>query len=331
VRSRPVLRHFAPFALALAAFALGTPGHAASDAEAARRAKIAVKVGSRSVTVGELEDRIANISPFQIAALGASREAIVKAYVDQVVVRELVLAAGADERHLVKEEPTKFQYARALSNATIRAAHAALPSMAAIPQEDVAAYYEKNKMRFDTPERINVWRILCKTRDEASTVLEEAKKDSSIGKYDDLARAHSLDKATNLRGGNLGFLLPDGTSNEAGLKADPAVLEAARKVKDGELVPQPVPEGDAFAVVWRRATVPPSKRTLDDSSAQIRSTLYRERIDAIDKKLIDDLRQKNVKDVDYKKLAIVELGAFDAGPLNLPRGTPWPKPSSSAH
>ena len=113
---------------------------------------------------------------------------------------------------------------------------------------------------------MNLWRILCKTRDEAETVLAAAKRDLTIPKYNELAREHSIDKATNLRGGNLGFVCPDGTSNEAGLKVDPALVKAAVAVKDGELVAQSrSPEASGFAVVWRRSTVPATQRTVEDA------------------------------------------------------------------
>ena len=69
----------------------------------------------------------------------------------------------------------------------------------------------------------------------------------------------------------------DGVSNEAGVRVDPTLVKAAGAVKDGELVPHPVPEGASFAVVWRRGTVPASKRTVEESSAQIRAALFRDR------------------------------------------------------
>jgi peptidyl-prolyl cis-trans isomerase C len=291
---------------------------------------VAVRVGSRTVTVGEIEDRLGSMPPFQQATLGASREAIVHAYVELVIVHDLLLAAGADERKLGDKEPTRFQLKRAKSTATLRAAHAPFPSAAAIPMTDVQKYYDDNRARFDAPERINIWRILCKTSAEAQQVLETAKRTPTIASYNDLAREHSLDKATNLRGGNLGFVSPDGTSNEAGLKVDPVLVKAVQGVKDGDFAPQPVAEGEAFAVVWRRATVPPSRRSLDDASSQIRSMLYRERVEAAEKKLIDDLRAKNVSNVDASKLGMIVLPPFDAG-VNLPRSTPSaPSARSSA-
>ncbi|MDF2693297.1 MAG: Foldase protein PrsA precursor [Labilithrix sp.] len=319
-------------ALALAATAAShaAPAQEAGSAdEAARRAKVAVKVGPRTVTVGQLEDRLAEIPPFQAATFGATRDEIVKTYVDQVIVRDLVLAAGAEQRKLDDALPTKHQLQRARSTATLRALRSGdLKSPASIPMEDVKKYYDENRSRFDSPERVNLWRILCKTRGEAETVLALAKKDLTIPKYNDLARDHSIDKATNFRGGNLGFLAPDGVSNEAGVKVDPVLVKAAATVKDGDLVPEPVAEGTGFAVVWRRTTVPATRRTLEDATAQIRATLYRERTEAQEKKLIDELRAKHVRDVNADLLKIIEIPPVDAG-LSLPRSIPRAPDSSS--
>jgi peptidyl-prolyl cis-trans isomerase C len=315
----------------VASLAATAPSHAASgDAgpaasspeEAARRGKIALKVGSRVVSVAELEDRLAEVPPFQAATFGASRDEIVKAFVDQVIVHDLLLGAGAEQRKLDQTLPTKQQLQRARSTATLRALRKGeLRSAATIPMADVAKYYEDNRSRFDSPERVNLWRILCKTREEADTVLAAAKRDLTIPKYNELARDHSIDKATNFRGGNLGFVSPDGSSNEAGVKVDPILVKAAASAKDGDLVPQPVPEGTGFAVIWRRTTVPATRRTLEEATAQIRTTLYRERTEAQEKKLIDELRAKHVRDVNADLLKIIELPAFDAG-VSLPRSIP---------
>ncbi|HSO39424.1 MAG TPA: peptidyl-prolyl cis-trans isomerase [Labilithrix sp.] len=285
----------------------------AADPDAARRARVAATVGSRKVTVGELEDQIAAIPVYQLSQFGSTKEAVARAYLERVVLRDLLLAGGAEQRGLERQLPTKQVLERALSGITLRNNRIAYASAAAIPMEDVRQYYEQNRSRFDSPERINLWRILCKTREEAVSVLETARRDSSIAKYNDLAREHSIDKATNLRGGNLGFVGPDGASNEAGVKVDPALVKAAQAVKDGELVPQPVAEGASFAVVWRRGTVPANRRTVEESSAQIRSALFRERTEAAEKKLIDDLRAKNVKEVNEGLLGVIELRPFDAG------------------
>ena len=76
-------------------FVFASSSGAQSDAEVARRAKVAARVGPRTVSVGDLEDRLAGIPSFQLATFGASREEVIRAYVDQVVVRDLMLASAA--------------------------------------------------------------------------------------------------------------------------------------------------------------------------------------------------------------------------------------------
>jgi len=274
-------------------------------------------VGNHAVTVGELESRLAGIAPFQLATLGASKNAIVHAYVDQVLVRDLLLASAAQEQGLDKKLPTSQLLMRALSNATLRALRTESTSLASpaaqISDRDVRLYYQNHISRFDSPERINLWRILCNTRQEALAVLAEAKRDPSIQKYMDLAREHSLDKATNSRGGNLGFVSPDGTSNEANLKVDPAIVKAAGQVKDGELVAEPVAEGSLFAVVWRRGTVAANKRTVEQASPQIRAILTRERTEEAEGALIADLRARYTHYIAPDLLGTIALPPEDAG------------------
>ena len=217
------------------------------------------------------------------------------------------MAAAAEDRHLENELPTVHQLQRVRSNATFRAVRTQLGSASSISDDDVKKYYDDNKSRYDSPERLGVWRILCRTREEAVAVLDAAKKDSTPVKFQELARDHSLDKATNLRGGNLGFVAPDGSSNEAGLKTDPAIVKAASLVKDGELVPVPIAEGANFSVVWRRGTVGASKRSVGDVSAQIRDTLWKERVEQANKKTIDDLRTKELKELNEELVDTVEV------------------------
>src|SRR5204863_2712839 len=108
--------------------------HASSSAAPSdpRRTRIAVKVGTHDVTVGELEDRLAAIPPFQAATWGATRDEIVKTFVSDVVVRELLLGAGAEQKKLDTEVTTQQQKNRALSTATLRALKRGTPSVAAI-------------------------------------------------------------------------------------------------------------------------------------------------------------------------------------------------------
>jgi peptidyl-prolyl cis-trans isomerase C len=303
-----VLTSFAVFTAAL----LVAAGPRAQDSkEQARRNAVVARVGARVITAGELEDKLAQVPRYQLTEFGSNADEIKKKFLNDIVVRDALLAQGADDKHLADTLPTESRVARALSSATLRKMRADTGNPGTIPVEDVKAYYEANKARFDSPERILIHRILCKTKAEAAMVLDAFKKDPSPHNFTDLAREHSQDKATFMRGGNLGFLAADGTSNEAGLKADPSIVKAAAAVKDGELIQQPVAEGDMWAVVWRKGTVAPQHHTIEEVTPQIRDTLYKEHLEAARKKLVEDLRAQNVKDLNEPLLRTIDVSRAD--------------------
>lgn len=290
-------------------------------ADAARRAMPVAQIGgSRTITVGELEDRLAALPPFQRATLGATPDAVAHEFLLSVLVPESLFALGASAEKLDEQLPTAFETERARSRATIRAIRQRLGPESAIPMTDVQAYYDANRDRYDTPERLQVWRILCKTPEEAQSVLDAAKKDPTPKTFGDLARDHSIDKGSNLRAGNIGFVNPDGTSSEPGLKVDPAVVHALQGVKDGQLVPTPVKEADGWDVAWRRGSIPANKRSVDDVAAQIRDTLWKQRVKDETDKLIASLRAAHLRDYDEAPATDPSLViVVDGGIVSAPR------------
>jgi peptidyl-prolyl cis-trans isomerase C len=332
-----MMKHALPagfLALAIALVPKGASPQAPPDAAAAaaRRNLVVAHLGtpptSRDITVGELEDRLADLPPFQRATFGDTPDLVRRAFLMQVLVPEALFALGGEAQKLAEQPRTAHDIDRALSNATLRALREQLGPSSAVPMQDVQQYYDENRAKYDTPERYQVWRILCKTRDDAAVVLDQARKDPTPKTFGDLAREHSLDKATNLRQGNLGFLTPDGTSNEPGLRVDPAVVRAARGVHDGEFVPAPVPEGEYFSVVWRRGTIAAFHRTVDEAAAQIRDVLWKARLKKETDQLVEKLQAAKVRDLDPSLLDTIDLPADpDAGGMALRRHAP-PAPSS---
>jgi peptidyl-prolyl cis-trans isomerase C len=292
------------------------------------RSKVVAKVGPRTITAGELEDRMAEVPGFQLATFGKTPLEIKKAFLEQVLVRDALLSQGAEAKHLESKLPTSQALTRARSDAALRALRAQVGPASAITTAEIERYYQENRARYDSPERYNLFRILCKSKDEATAVLDAAKKDGQLMKFEELAREHSIDKATHLRGGNLGFVTADGTSNEPGLKVDPALVKAAVAVKDGEFVPAPVEEAGAWAVIWRRGTVGASKRTLRDAEGQIRDTLHKEKLEQAQKKLIADLRARDLKFMSDIDLQGIEVKVDDGA--TVPRRRPAPAGSVSA-
>jgi peptidyl-prolyl cis-trans isomerase C len=279
--------------------------------EKARRGVVVARVGDRAITTGELEDRIAAVPRFQLSSFGTTPDAVRHKFLEQVIVPEVLYSLEAQAQHMDREFETSGHVMRAHANASWRAIQGEVGPSISISMDDVRAYYEANKTRYDTPERFQVWRILCKTREEAMAVLEAAKKDPTVPNFNALARDHSIDKATNQRGGNLGFVGLDGTSNEAGLHVEPGIVKAASQVRDGEIVPQPVPEGSAFAVIWHKGTIAAIRRPVEDVAPQIRDTLRKQREELAMKALVAKLRAKDVHELNEDVLNGIEISSVD--------------------
>ncbi len=281
---------------------------------AARRTKAVATVGngpgSRVITIGDLEDRLASMPSFQRSTFGASAGDIRRRVLDEVLVREGLLSLGAQASGLETQPAVARALDRAVSSSAVRAIRASLGPAADIPMSDVRAYYERNRARYDAPAQYQVWRILCKTSDEAGVVLAAAQADATPKTFAQLARDHSQDKATALRSGNLGFLAADGTSSEPGLRVDPAIVRAVQAVRDGDFVPSPVVEGDFFSVVWRRGSIVARSRAVEEVAEPIREILSRERVKTTVDALVASLRSAKVRDVHEELLEAVDLSTL---------------------
>lgn len=276
-----------------------------SPAEAARRGVVVATVGLTSIHVGELEDRLASMPDFQRASYGATEAEVRKGVLERVLVRDAVIAASAMAKS--NDPLVRYELDRARSTATLRALAATLPDSKHIPDADVMAYYEAHRASYQAPLRIQVWRLLVATEAEAQAVLGAMKPTGTPEAWSALCREKSLDEATKLRKGTLGFLSPDGSSSEAGVKAPAEMYQAALTISDGELVPKPVPEGGNFAVVWRRGSTPAKAQTVETAAIEIRRVLYDTRFRQAKEQLGAQLRAAHVKDVDESILGSFQL------------------------
>ena len=265
---------------------------------------VVAKVGDRIVTARALVYRLSAVPDFQLATLGSSPNEIKRQYLEQVVVRDELFALGAETKKLDQTTRARERIDHALRTARINL----LKENLEITPAEIADFYTENKARFDAPERIAVTRILCATRAEAAAVLAEARSSAGQQRWNDLAREHSIDKATSMRGGALGFLAEDGSSSEASVRVAPAVFAAARKVKDGELVAEPVAEGAGFAVIWRRGSTPGVHRTLEEETGPIRQVLVRRKLADAVKGLTDSLRAGQTIEEHPDLIDLIEVG-----------------------
>ncbi|MBI5537821.1 MAG: peptidyl-prolyl cis-trans isomerase [Deltaproteobacteria bacterium] len=321
------------FSLGAAAFLITT---ALIDARTAQAQpdrdpnQVVARVGNNAITVGEFERRLAKLPRFQLSTYGQTPAEIRRGFLEKVLIPEYLYAQGALAKGMDNEIDTRTRMRDVLKSATLREVKEKGEAQTPVSDADVAAYYAAHRAQFDSPPRYAIWRILLASKDEAASVLAEARKDPTPKTWNELARARSLDKATNQRGGNLGFVTESGDSSDGKIRVDPSVVNAVKAAKDGELIDHPVAEGAGWAVVWRRSSVPEVHRPLKQEEQNIRRILAHERSVGSQDKLIASLRERDVKNVNTSVLDLLEVTS--TGQLG-PRGKPgriYRKPGANA-
>lgn len=323
------MRRSAAVLLGLATVAAASLGSADAGDE------VAVSVGGSSLSVAEVQRRLKAVPGFQLATMGTSADQIRKSFAEKVLVPELLFYEEAKRRGVEKGP----QVSDRVRDVLRQAVEAELrDSMSSVTPEEIKAYYDANRHRFNTPRRIKLWRILLKSEEQAKKLIADMKRADAkaVTEWTLRARTESVDKPTAMRDGDLGFVTPDGQTEMPQLRVDPALFAAAEKVKDGEIVPQPVKEGDGgFAVVWRRGSLEAVTRTVEQETASIRTILARQKVsDSVDE-LVKKLRSDKVKGVSAELLSYVTVDpAGDIGtrqkpgviPRHRARGAPAPRP-----
>jgi peptidyl-prolyl cis-trans isomerase C len=300
---------------------------------------VVARIGAIVITTADLERRLASVPPFQLATFGSTPDEIRKAFLERVMVREALLVQGAEARGLPAREDVRERTRNVLRNTLLARIRADVLAHENPTGADIKAYYDANAAKFHAPPRVALWEIIVAKREEADAVLAELKKEPATTqpkRWNELCRERSIDKPTNMRGGNLGFVTPDGLTSEPGLKVDPEILQAITGVKDGEIVPQPIAVSDKWAVVWKRQSMKAVDRPVEREAESIRLTLLHERTEARIKDTLQALRRDHLTDESPDVIELVEVAANGEmtpvrRPGSLPAGhkiTATPVPSS---
>ena len=268
---------------------------------------VVATVGTRRVTADELARRIAALPPFQLRTFGRSDDEVRRNFLERVVIREALLAEGAVDKHLAEREDVMERIRGALESALFERLRAEALRQSPVTDAEVKQYYDANPTKFHAPLRIAVSRILVEKREEAASIIQEFLADPTAKRWLDLARDKSLDKATSMRGGNLGFVSPDGTTDEPGLKVDRAILSAAAKIADGKIVPEPVEDGGRYAVVYRRQSMRATDRSLELEASSIRQVLAHEKVEKYMTALLERLRSAHMSEHSPDLVDLIEV------------------------
>ena len=272
-------------------------------------AKPVARVGKEAISADALTRRLARIPEFQRAALGDTPDKLKQAVLSTQLIPELLYAQEAERLELQEQPALRQRERERLREAMDRELRRESAAQTPVTSADIQAYFEANRSRFETPRRIHVWRILTDDEALAKKIIAESTGVDGVQRWSTFARDSSLDKATHLRNGDLGFVHPDGNTDTPTLRVDPALFTAAEPLADGELLPEPLKQGLHFAVIWRRGSMKAITRTLAQEEGAIRQVLERQRLELSRDELLGALRAKYVT---ASNEALLESFHFDS-------------------
>jgi peptidyl-prolyl cis-trans isomerase C len=285
---------------------------------------IVVTVGTRGIPLSLLSKRLESLADFQRQALGSLPTMQAKNYIQTVLIPELLMAEHG-RKTLDSVTPRRHATEAALlRQAYIANLKQSVMSEAPIAEVDVRKFYDTHPELFTAKEQIRLQRILVGSESEAKELIEKIKSLTSMDDFRNLAREKSLDKATAHRGGELGFVAEDGSTDVPELNVDKALFTAAKSLKDGQVVPSPVAEGKYFAVVWRRGSRAQKTASFESEYARIRQHLLEERVEA---RLSESLVSLSKNSLTFRRPELLET--IDFKPI-LERGfSIQPSPASA--
>ncbi|MAC26025.1 MAG: hypothetical protein CMN31_14295 [Sandaracinus sp.] len=316
-----------PTAPTSAMVAEGAPSPARSAADEARRARVYAEVGEVTITVGDIEDAIAKQSPFLRTRYRDPRR--LRELADSLVRFEL-LARAAEERDY-DENPVVVRAVKQIAvQQLIEREFDRRITRESITDEEIQAYYDAHADEFSRPEMVRASHILLASRDDAEELLNEA-RDADARGFRQLAREHSIDTETKLRGGDLRYFTRDGRAagaREDDTPVDATLVEAAFGVEEvGGVAREPVRVGEHWSIVKLTGRRPAETRSLEQASEGIRLRLWREkRQNAIDT-FVSELRQAHPPEMHADRMRAIRLDPAAPGE-RLPTGAHHGRPAA---
>ena len=290
-----------------------------------QRATVVAKIGDRTITLGEIEARLAR-EPAVVRSQFASPQKR-KEYLTSLVQFEL-LAAEATRRGL-QNDPEVLEAAK---QAMIRKflADAAVDSVKPekFTDADLKTYYDANPGLYHKPEQVDVSHILVKDAATAERIAKELRSASEgtsaklVVAWNDYVGRLSQDPATVPYLGGLGLVskVPPPGATPADLERLARVpAEVVKAAMDREIftIGTPVQSPMGWHVLMVTSKVPAVDKALEDVKDSVRTRLVKRERDLLRQKLVDDLRAASKVELNDEALRLLPIEAPPA-----PKGKP---------
>lgn len=278
---------------------------ALSPEEQARRAGVVARVGDVRITVGDVEDAINEQSAFMRDNYRDPEQVQTFA---QSLIRFELLARAAERADIGHDPEVQRVVKQHAVQQLIRREFDERITPESISEEDIRAYYNSHPDEFHRAEMRRASHIQLESREEAGRLLAQA-READAREFRRLAREHSVDPETRLRGGDLRYFDEEGGArNRRDPRVDEALAAAAFALQEvGDVPAAPVQVGDRWSIVKLTGRLPAENRSLEQAAPTIRLRLWRERRQREMEEFVARLRRETNVEVHPDRLQLIEL------------------------
>jgi peptidyl-prolyl cis-trans isomerase C len=274
------------------------------------------KIDDVTITVGELQERINQQSPY-VRARYTSLERR-KEFLDNLVRFE-VLAKEAERRGFAKDAEVVRTMKQVMIQKLLRDEFDKA-KMDDISDGECRKYFDDHPDEFNKPEEVRVSEILVRDAATARKVLADVRiKGVDNQSFRNLVAEYSQDLATKDRGGDLRYF--DAKSKDVPHE----LVDAAFKLQNIGDVSPPIKTQHGFVILKLTGRRKALVRTFEEVKQQIRNKLYRDKRQEAMEAFVKNLRDKAKIVVDESKLAKVQIESIQPGQFPGP-GVPPPGP-----
>ncbi|MDZ4697557.1 MAG: peptidyl-prolyl cis-trans isomerase [Deltaproteobacteria bacterium] len=227
------------------------------------------RVGNEYITVEDLQEQINHESPF--IRMRYSTPEKKREFLDNLIRFE-VMAIEARAKGYTNDPDIVRVFKQQMVARLIQKEFEQQYDPAQLPEEDVKAYYDSNRAKFDNPEERHWSQIVVADEKSAEQVMAEARKlrpEDQTG-FETLVRQKSIDTGSRERGGDMG------TVNAADKRLPPQMLASLFAAKSAGALIGPYKTSVGFVVMRLNGIEPAVTRSYENAKALSRSFLFKE-------------------------------------------------------
>lgn len=284
--------------------------------------QVLVKVGDRTITVGEFASRLADRSPYLRARFQSADHR--REFLDNMVRFELLSIEAEKRGYHRSEEVKKVRDQKMVQRMMEKLFDEGGEQISDITEDEIKAYYEKNRHEYHKPEQVRASHILLAKKQEGQRVLKRLGLAPGDGQlFRSLAASESIDEKTKHRGGDLRFFSRASEKTPHDPDVPDAIREAAFTLKKkGDVYPSVIATDQGFHVLQLTDRRQPYDRSLEEARRSIQNRLWRNRREETIEAFVQKLREK----------AKVELhpDLLDQLKLDIPEKGQPPRPDAPA-